>query len=166
MGNGIGGRANGQLLADYEAIFYTCGDLGTNTLSNGDFDNDSGDDVGTLTAWLEQGDKNIFLTGDNLASDLAQAGMATLSFLEDKMGLTLYVPTISVRYIGNQTTPLVRPIRRQPRFRPSGLDSWIAFGGCPGINTFDGVQIINSGQRLAEFADPVRYRVYGIPRPP
>jgi hypothetical protein len=31
-----------------------------NTISNGDFANDAGDDVGLLDAWLRQGGKNLF----------------------------------------------------------------------------------------------------------
>ncbi len=154
VGNGIGGRANAQLLADYSDIFYTCGDLSRNTISNGDFQNDAGDDVGTLSAWLDQGRKDILLTGDNLASDLAQSGQATLSFLQDKMGLSLVTNDLRP-FIGNQTSPLVQPTPDNPVFFPGWHpDTWIAFGGCPTINTFDGVETLGGGQRLAEFMDP------------
>jgi hypothetical protein len=32
--------------------------------------------------------------------------------------------------------------------------AWVAWGACPGINTFDGVSVTGSAQRLAEFTDP------------
>ncbi len=34
------------------------------------------------------------------------------------------------------------------------LQTWIAYGGCFDINTFDGVNVLGTGQRLAEFHDP------------
>ena len=37
-------------------------------LANGDFQNDAGDDVGVLINWLDQGGKDILLTGDDLAA--------------------------------------------------------------------------------------------------
>jgi hypothetical protein len=151
-GNGIGGRTNDLVLAGYDDIMYTSGNLGVNTISNGDFANDAGDDVGVLTAWLDQGGKDMFLTGDDLGSDLAQAGVVTLRFLENYMGLS--VATSNVRsFIGNQTTPLIYAIPGNPVFA-GALQAWIAFGGCNAINTFDGVNVTNGGVRIAEFNDP------------
>jgi hypothetical protein len=161
VGNGIGGRANVDLLnGDFEMdgyldILYTCGSLSVNTIANGDFQNDAGDDVGVLTDWLDLGDKDIFLTGDGLASDLAQAGTATMTFLEINMGLTLL--TCDVRsLIGNQMTPLVMTLNlADPNDEVfASLSTWIAYGGCPGINNFDGVEPMGSAVRLAEFTDP------------
>jgi len=78
VSNGIGGRASHILLTDYDDILYTSGHMFVSTISNGDFTTDGGDDVGVLTNWLDLGDKDIFLTGDGLASDLAQSGSARL----------------------------------------------------------------------------------------
>ncbi len=155
VGNGIGGRAGAQTLSGYTEILYTCGNLGINTISNGDFNNDAGDDVRTLTGWFEQGGKDMFLTGDDLASDMAQAGAATLDFLGDKMGVSVLTSNIRPS-IGNQTTPLVQIIPFNPVFHQSGsLQNWFAFGACPRRNTFDGVDLFGAGQRLAEFTDPL-----------
>ena len=151
VGNGIGGRANHLMLADYSVILYTCGDLGVNTISNGDFNLDAGDDVGTLINWLDIGDKKIFLTGDNLASDLAANGAASSGFLENYMGLTLVSHDVR-ELISNQTTPLVNTVFPQEVFQI--VSSWIAYGACPGINTFDGVQARGLAVRLAEFTGP------------
>ena len=152
VGNGIGGRASHLMLQNYDDILYTSGDLGVNTIANGDFQNDAGDDVGTLTNWLDIGGKDIFLTGDDLASDLAQAGTATQTLLEQYMGVN--VTTSDLRsLIGNQMTPTVRIIAGNPVFGGT-LQTWVAYGGCFGINTFDGVNMFGSGQRIAEFVDP------------
>jgi hypothetical protein len=152
VGNGIGGRASHLMLTDYDDIIYTSGDLGVNTISNGDFNKDPGNDVGTLTDWLDIGGKDMFLTGDNLASDLVQSGAAALDFAEQYMGVG--VTTSSIRsFIGNQATPLVRVIPGNPVFA-GVLQTWYAYGGCYSINTFDGVQAMGAATRLAEFTDP------------
>ncbi|RKX32155.1 MAG: hypothetical protein DRP71_12465 [Verrucomicrobia bacterium] len=160
VGNGIGGRASHLMLTDYDIIIYTSGDLGVNTISNGDFNNDAGDDVGTLTNWLDIGGKDMFLTGDNLASDLNQAGTATLAFAEQYMGVRL--TTFSIRsFIGNQATPLVNVIPGNPVFMGQ-LQSWYAFGGCYSRNTFDGVEVMGAATRLAEFLNPSGLPAYNF----
>jgi hypothetical protein len=149
VGNGIGGRATALTLTGYSDILYTAGDLSVNTIANGDFNNDAGNDVGTLKDWIDQGGKDIFLSGDDLASDMAQAGTETLDMLESYFGCS--VVTNDVRpLIGSQTTPLVKTVAGNPVFT---LGSWIAYGGCAGINTFDGVNTFGTGQRIAEFTD-------------
>ncbi|MCK9996601.1 MAG: hypothetical protein KAH56_10045, partial [Candidatus Krumholzibacteria bacterium] len=156
VGNGIGGRAGHLMLQDYDDILYTCGDLGVNTIANGDYDNDAGDDVGTLTNWLDIGGKDMFLTGDDLASDLSQTGPASLTFLEEYMGVSLVTDNVRP-YISNQTTPLVSTVGGSGNPVFYSLSTWIAFGGCAGINTFDGVQSRGPAVRLAEFTGPYTY---------
>ena len=152
VGNGIGGRSNFLLLASYTDIIYTCGDLGVNTITNGDFQNDAGNDVGVLLDWLEEGERDIFLTGDNLASDLVQSGSETRFFLESKMGLNFLTDDIRP-LISNQTSPRVEVIPGNPVFN-GVLTNWIAYGGCPTINNFDGVNAPAPAQRLAQYMDP------------
>ena len=151
VGNGLGGRTSGLALEYYTDLVYTAGNLGAVTLSNGDFNNDAGDDIGALLNWLSAGNKDIFLTGDNLASDLGiNAGASGLAFLESVMGLD--VSTNDVRnFIGNQTTPLILTVPGNPVI--TNVNSWIAYGGCAGINTFDGVTVRAGATRLAEFTD-------------
>ncbi len=155
VGNGIGGRATHLTLTGYDDILYTSGDLGRLTISNGDYQNDAGDDVGALTNWLDLDDRDIFLTGDGLASDLMQSGPATAAFAENYMGVA--VTTSNIRpIIQNQMSPLVNTTYiSNPADRVFySLDRWIAYGGCPGVNAFDGVQIIGNAVRLAEFLGP------------
>ncbi len=151
VGNGIGGRANDILLEGYYEILYTSGNLGVNTISNGDYNNDPGDDVGVLKAWLDGGGKDMFLTGDDLASDLAQAGTKTMNFLENYMSVGLFSYDIRT-LIGNQTSPLIATSPSNPVFNGS-LQSWIAYGGCPGTSTFDAVEVKSGAMRIAEFTD-------------
>ncbi len=152
VGNGIGGRANHFLLQGYDDILYTSGDLSRNTIANGDFNGDAGDDVGTLTNWLDLGGKDIFLTGDGLAGDLAQNGINLRAFQENYMGVAGYNQDVCP-LIDNQSTPLIKVVPGNPVF--SGLlETWIAYGGCPGMNRFDGMETIGTAMRLAEFTDP------------
>jgi hypothetical protein len=153
VGNGLGGRAGSDLLLEeYSTILYTAGDLGVNTISNGDFNNDSSDDIGVLTSWLLQGGKNILLTGDDLASDLmTNGGTAPLAFAETWMGLQFVAQDIRP-YIQSQTYPVVRAAPGNPVFQ--NVTSWIAYGHCPGLNWFDAVEASSGALRLAEFTDP------------
>ena len=156
VGNGIGGRASSLTLEGYWDILYTSGNLSAYTLSNGDFTNDAGDDVSTVNNWLGQNTgvrgKDLFLTGDDLAVNLSESGTVTLGFLENMMGVTVVVNDIRP-LIGSQTTPLVKAIAGNPVWQ-SELQSWIAYGGCFNINTFDAVNTFGTGTRIAEFTDP------------
>jgi len=152
VGNGIGGRADHLMLQDYDDILYTCGNLSKYTISNGSFENDAGDDVGTLTNWLDIGGKDMFLTGDDLASDMSESGAGTLTFLHDFMGVTLVTNSVGPE-IDNQVAPLVEIIEDNPVF-VDVLQTWVAYGGCAAINNFDGVETSGAGLRLAEFLNP------------
>jgi hypothetical protein len=151
VGNGIGGRANALTLTDYQDILYTSAQAGVNTISNGDYNNDAGNDVGTLKDWLDQGGKDMFLTGDDLASDMAQAGTETRDMLENYMGCAVVTDDIRP-LIGGLTAPMVQAVAVNPIW--PGDMTWIAYGGCFSINTFDGVTPFGTGNRLAEFLDP------------
>ncbi len=155
VGNGVGGRSNGLALEHYNSLIYTAGNMGINTISNGDFNNDAGDDMGALVTWLSAGNKDLLLTGDDLASDLGfNSGAAGQNFLEAVMGLDL--ATNDVRnFIDNQASPLVFAVAGNPVIL--NISNWIAYGGCFGINTFDGVTVRAGAARLAEFGDPNGY---------
>ncbi len=156
VGNGLGGRASSQTLVGYTDMLYTSGNLSVNTVSNGDFANDAGDDLGVLLGWLADGNKDIFMTGDDLASDLGiNAGVAAGTFLETVMGLAL-TGNDARSFIGNQTAPLVldvvTPLPADDVFETTSC--WIAYGGCFSINNFDAVTPFSGAIRQAEFADP------------
>jgi hypothetical protein len=154
VGNGLGGRATYLSLIDYDNLVYTSGDLSVNTISNGDFNNDPSNDVETLDSWLRLGDKDAVFTGDELIYDLTvNAGAAAAQFVGDWFKVT-YVSNDLRPLVNNQATPLVLAMQGNGVFQDS--DTWIAYGGCFGINTFDAVEAdaANGGVQLAEFADP------------
>ncbi len=152
VGNGIGGRTAGSSLALYNELLYSGGDLGVNTISNGDFNNDAGDDIGALLNWLSAGGKDLLITGDAVAIDLStNSGASGSGFVETVMGLNVLNSDIR-SFIGNQTSPLVLAVPGNSVFQ--NVNSWIAYGGCFRINSFDAVSARSGAERLAEFTDP------------
>jgi hypothetical protein len=151
VGNGIGGRATGGQLAGYSTICYGCGDVSSITLSNGDPYDDPGDDIGVLDAWLRSGQKNLFLTGDDLAYDLYESGASSAAFLADWLGID-YVQHEVKPLVGDQCGPQVAAIAGNPVF--TSLTQWWAGGCCPYFHTFDAVTAASGALRLAEFTDP------------
>ena len=151
VGNGLGSRTDGASLAPYDIMLYSAGDLGAYTLTNGDFTKDGSNDVATVMSWLSTGDKGMFLTGDNVASDLSvNVGLSGVAFTEAVMGVD--VVNYNIRpLIANQATPIVMPmVGNQVLF----LNEWVAYGGCASINTFDAVTARAGAERLAEFTEP------------
>jgi len=151
VGNGLGGRATVSQIAGYNDMLYTAGDLGSPTLSNGDYYGDAGNDLGLLNDWFALGGRDLFMTGDDLAGSLATSGPAALAFLETRMGLTYNDGDVRDNIAG-QTAPLVVKIAGNPVFTTA--DSWVAYGGCFGINDFDNVTAGGGAVRLAQFTAP------------
>ncbi len=151
VGNGLGGRSTDDLMARYGTLLYTVGDLGISTIANGDPTFDPSADVQLLTNYIAQNSVNVFMTGDELVSDLMQSGGLTNTFLQDYINVVRTSNDIRP-LINNQATPLVLPISGNPVFTTS--TSWIAYGGCNGINTFDAVDAGPGATRLATFTNP------------
>jgi hypothetical protein len=150
VGDGLGGRATDLQLSGYETLLYSLGDLSSFGMSNGDPENDAGNDIAVVDAWLRQGNKNMFATGDNFVTDLATAGTSTQAFLADWIHVDRVAKDIRP-LIGNQAAPTVKPMAGNPVF---GDFEWIAFGGCLGFNEFDAVNIQVDAVKLAEFLNP------------
>jgi len=152
LGNGLGGRAVYDQIKNYTDLFYTCGDLMVNTISNGDFNNDPSRDIQLLTDWLAFGEsRDAFFCGDGLVSDLSQSVSLTIGFMIEKMNVQL--SSTSIRpLINNQTTPLVLPVVGNSVFYTT--PGWIAYGGCFGINNFDALEAGPGAERLACFTNP------------
>jgi hypothetical protein len=151
VGNGLGGRATVSQIDGYTDMLYCAGDLASPTLSNGDFAGDAGNDLGLMNDWFALGGRDLFMTGDDLANSLTTTGTVALAFLETKMGLTYQDPDVRDNIAG-QTAPLVVKIAGNPVFTTA--DSWVAYGGCFGINDFDNVVPRGSAVRLAQFTAP------------
>ncbi len=152
VGNGLGGRATQFHLEGYNDMLYTSGTASGFTIGNNDYNNEASADAQVLDLWLKQGGKDIFLTGDGLATDLQGSGTATLALLENYMGLSLTSSNLRP-LINNQSSPRVLIEGGNPVFSGATVSSWIAYGGCGDINTFDAVEPINTATRIAQFAN-------------
>lgn len=152
VGNGLGGRCTVDLLSEYGALFYTCGDLSSGTLGNGDVDVSPSPDLPLLNAWDQQGGARMLLMGDGLASSLQWEGSLAGEFLSETMNVSPVAFDIRP-LIGNQFSPRVVPLPAgQPVFFTT--PSWILDGGCPTINTFDAVLPGAGATQLATYTNP------------
>nr|MEE4267990.1 T9SS type A sorting domain-containing protein [Candidatus Krumholzibacteria bacterium] len=155
VGNGLGGRATLLTMNNYDNLLYSAGNLGSYTICNGDWDNgDASNDIELLTSWLLEGNKNAFLTGDDLVFDLAvkQQDLGS-AFVADWMKVNFNDQDLNP-LVGRQTSPIVKAVAGNGVLADDF--SYVAYGGCLGINTFDAVEA-NTGAgavRLAEFSDP------------
>ena len=110
-GNGLGGRATAGQLDGYRMIAYSSGDLDVYTITDANED-DSGDDIGVLDAWMESGDKCMFLTGNDLVDDLNNQGGDALAF-ENKYIQVDFVDTRHDNLV-HQWNPAVEPVPYPP----------------------------------------------------
>jgi len=149
--NGLGHKATAAQLDAYSVIFYASGNLSLPTLGQVLESSGNTPNLDVLDSWLRLGQKNMFIAGDNLASSLSFSSSQGQAFISDWLGVEV-VSDIIFPYITGQKTPLVQTLPSNPVL--FWADSWIAYGGCPNINSFDAVQAYNGGQRLAEFLAP------------
>ena len=151
VGNGLGGRATPAVLAGYDILLYSSGNLTLFLLSNGDFESDPSDDLAVISNWFALGGKKAFMTGDNLVSGLLNEGSQGQEFVSTYFNVNPIAANLNP-YISAQTAPLVA-------IDPGNgiiftADTWITYGGCPDINTFDAIEVLAGASRLAEFTDP------------
>jgi hypothetical protein len=136
VSNGLGGihGANAAQLSGYSCLFYESGDLNSCLISDGSNanNNDKGNDVGVLTAWMGQAaDRFAAYWGDSIAFGMTSGGATYRSTI---MNVALVSNDVRAS-IGNQTAPRVSPTAAGT---PLGFNTdYIAYGGCLGINQFD-----------------------------
>ncbi len=145
--NGLGARATVSQIAGYTDMLYACGSYLVFTLMN----QPGADDTNLLNQWFALGGRDLFMTGDNLASDLYASTATNRGFLETRMGLVWNDRDVRDNIAG-QMAPLVVSVAGNPVFTTVG--SWVAYGGCIGVNTFDNVVASAGAVRLAQFASP------------
>ncbi len=146
-GNGLGGRATLSQIEGYTTILYSCGREIGYTLGTGNPNEGIDPDLPLLDAWLRLGDRNLLLTGNQLASDL-NTSAAGRAFLNEWMGVGLLA--------GSHTWGAGLPQSPEVVVAPSNpvlnsIDRWIAFGGCPYPADFDVVEPIGAAIALARF---------------
>ena len=151
LGNGLGGRATSVLLDGYDTLLYTSGRQWSYTLSNGDFGGDPSNDIQVISNWFANGDKNAFMTGDNLVEDLLNAGASGQAFVITYFNVN-YVDNSIQNLIGNQITPTVAAINGNGVI--VRVPEWKCNAGCPLFRDIDAIEANAGTIRLAEFTDP------------
>lgn len=153
VGNGIGGRATATQLTGYDMILYSSGDLEVFTISNGDCENDPGNDVAVIENWLLGGDRCLFLTGNDLVYDLQNSGAATLAFentwiqvSHDAKDVRELIPNAAE--VGASPPPPGNPVF-------FNACQWAVYSTCNPIMRFpDAITAEGNALRIAEWLDP------------
>ena len=112
VGNGLGGKATAAQLLGYNLIAYSSGDLDQLTITDVNYDDDCGDDIGVLETWFDTGDRCLFLTGNDLVFDLDTRSPATSAW-EDKYIQVDFMDTAHDDLLG-QWNPTVEPVPYPP----------------------------------------------------
>jgi len=172
VGNGLGSRArHAHLSAAYECIIWDSGDLPDGTIISGELaDMDKSDDVGALTAWLDDllwaptypdcdGSGGLVIMGDNIAGELN-------GYADGRMLLNDWCATALVDYSyyemtggfsgGGIVNPLMAGIPGTPY---DGLEFYL-YGGCPGISDFNVIEAMGSGINALAYPDYVETPYY------
>jgi hypothetical protein len=150
VGDGLGGRATATQILGYDVLLYSSGDLSAYTITDVDYANDAGNDVGVLDTWFQDNDKCAFFTGTDLVSDLNATSAATLAFENTWIQVEL-VASDHEPLLG-QYNPTVQalPMVGNPVF--NNATRWTAEGYCiPNLKTFDVVNAEGTPGKIAEF---------------
>lgn len=152
VGNGLGGRASLALLETYSTLLYSSGDLNRNTFGSlSGYGTDPVEDLGLVQDWLELGGRNLLLSGNHLAADLAANQYQGPLFLANYAGVSHVGPNPQ-DLLGGQLTPLIVPDPAQSILVEA--TGWVPYFECGTPDAFDIVAPLAGAVRLAEFTDP------------
>jgi hypothetical protein len=162
VGDGLGGRATATQLTGYDMILYSSGDLSAYTICNADCNNDPGDDLGVLDNWLLQGEKCLFLTGNDLIYDLNTPGNAP--------GLAFENTWIQVAFNADDVRPLTAysdavGASPYPPANPIFFNAckWGVYSTCNPIMRFpDAITTEGNALRIAEWLGPSPNCAFGV----
>jgi len=137
-----------QLATPYRKILWNTGDLST-TIGDGTGNPEKSDDWLVLDAFLTaletaEATGGLYLNGDDLpsvwANQVGASAVAARAWLDYALpvGGENHVPQVGVSPFGVGLTA-VGTAFGDPANHPLGVDTLVAFGGCPAINDFDWV---------------------------
>jgi hypothetical protein len=149
VSNGLASRARlSHLLDGYGAIIWDSGDLASGTITDGS--TDKCDDCSFLAEWLDSLQRDLYgiwILGTDVAEDLTALGSPqALALMGDWCGVTLEHGSYYGLTGGYGGGGIVNPKVTAIPYDPSSInpfwhttwgDSIYAFGGCPGIRSFD-----------------------------
>jgi hypothetical protein len=155
VSNGPGSRAKTkQLVDEYRAIIWDCGDLSSITISDGTVNSDKSNDCVMLINWFEQSEHvcGLWVCGDGVAYDLDKlASTPALTLMSTWCGVdfiaTSYFDVTGGRTGGGIVSPLLTGEADAGIFVHGVVpDKFYAFGGCPIINQFDVLEKTANGK--------------------
>jgi hypothetical protein len=155
VSNGPGSRAKTKQLVDqYRAIVWDCGDLTSITISDGTVNSDKSNDCAMLINWFEQSEHvcGLWVCGDGVAGDLDDlASTPALTLMSTWCGVDFvamsYFDETGGRSGGGIVSPLLTGETNAGIFVHAGVpDKLYAFGGCPVINQFDVLEKTANGK--------------------
>jgi hypothetical protein len=140
VGNHPGARVENvidQLNGNYQNIFFDCGDL-TGIISDGT-QTDKSDDFAMINVFLANlaSPGGVFIGGDDVFENTAATAGASANIFKS-IYITYNLTSSFAKSAGYGVAPQVigRPVGGGGQGTFAG-DSWIAYGGCAGINDFD-----------------------------
>jgi hypothetical protein len=152
--NGLGSRVINcyqQLLGVYKVIIWDTGDLAQGTI--GDWDNapSKSPDADLLYNFLDFLDApgGVYLSGDNLASELAELSSGGAANLRSTYVTYNVVASDHTSQVG--ISPIVVGESASPFTDAEGPDTLIAFGGCPTIGHFDVITPTGTATQAAQY---------------
>jgi hypothetical protein len=146
VSNGPGSRAkNKQLVDQYHAIVWDCGDLESVTITDGTVNSDKSNDCRMLNDWmnLSEHDVGLWICGDDVAFDLdGLSSTPARTLMNTWCGVdfvaTSYYDETGGRTGGGIVYPLVTGEVESGIFVHGGVpDSFYVEGGCWVLNQFD-----------------------------
>ncbi|MBN1885899.1 MAG: T9SS type A sorting domain-containing protein [Candidatus Krumholzibacteriota bacterium] len=149
VSNGLASRARlMHLLEAYETIIWDSGDLAEGTITDG-LRLDKTDDCSMLDDWLELSDHdvNLWICGDNIASDLAAfPSPQSMRLMFTSCGVNVRACSFYQFSGGFGGGGIAIPrVDGFPLSSPFSGDIFYAFGGCPAVNHFDVLDTLSGG---------------------
>ncbi len=158
VANGPGARAAPNQVTDvYKVIIWNSGNLGYGTIGDGSGEHEKSPDAQLLSYFLDMSsiwNPGLYITGDNIASELKNASSAPYL---DLFGFIDYNLTSNDHVsMGEPVSPLVTAtgISLFCNYSPYTPDTLISYGGCPGgIKAFDVIEPAGPAQLEMAYAD-------------
>ncbi len=143
-----------QLISHYRKIIWNSGNLILGQIGDGTGNPTKVDDFSLLFTFLDSSatGAGIYFSGDNLAQEWVNLyGANAINFRNTFMNFNLFSSNHVT--VGEPVSPLVIAQLSSCFDHPTGLDSLIAYGGCPIINDFDVITPTGAAQLEMTYSD-------------
>jgi len=161
----LGYHAGAEQLTGYGTIIYSAGDrrllVHGYSGSGGEYGPDDAD-IALLDSWLQLADRQLLISGNQLARSLSSSSGPPADFLS--AWLATEYAGLALEQLDDQSSPLVKPLLGNSLGLTTEV---IAHGGCPdhgqsqqgwytslANRRFDAVTPLPVGERILEFTDP------------